>query len=299
MARGGAAEQGPVEEAADEGVAGFVDMAAVDRVLESRLGRELLPGGIEEVDEREAPLLGDGLGGVAVEGERIILLLGIGQVGTAAGLDRDGRHDHEPRSSLRVVAGILTREFVEELLVVGCKRGDAPRPGERLIEPEEEQVGVGAEGGERVVEFRVVARPLPIGHFVGRAGKVADHEVLAGKSLVHERFEVAEEIHPLGGGVADEHDPLAIKHLQRQPARRQRGPRGPRRDGEQVAGRLQGVGFLDRLVGGEGSAAGQAQADHQEEKPQGAQTIATGHGGFLRESGGDDRRPQQFQSTKV
>ena len=78
LARGGAAEQGPVEEAADEGVAGFVDMAAVDRVLESRLGRELLPGGIEEVDEREAPLLGDGLGGVAVEGERIILLLGIG-----------------------------------------------------------------------------------------------------------------------------------------------------------------------------------------------------------------------------
>ena len=122
--------------------------------------------------------------------------------------------------------------------------------------------------------------------------------MLAGKSLVHERFEVAEEIHPLGGGVADEHDPLAIKHVQRQPARRQRGPRGPRRDGEQVAGRLQGVGFLDRLVGGEGLAAGQAQANHQE-KPQGGQTIATGHGGFLRESGGDDRRPQQFPNIQV
>ena len=251
LAGGWTAKQGSVEQAADEGVAGLVHMAAVDRVLEARLRRELLPGGVEEVGEGEAPLLGDGLGGVAVEGERIVLGLSVGQVGAAAGLDRDGRHDHEPWGCLRVVAGILLRQFIKKLLVVGRELGHAFRPGERLVEAEEEQVGVGAEGGHGIVELRVVTRPLAVADLVGGAGEVADHEVLAGETLVEQGLEVAEEAHPFCGGVAQEGDPLAVEHLKGKPAGRQRRSGGPRRNGQNLAGRGERIGVLSYgFIGG-------------------------------------------------
>ena len=226
-------------------------MAAVDRLLEARLRRELFPGGVEEVDEGEAPLLGDGLRGIAVEGERTILGIGVGQVGAAAGLDRDRRHDHEPRGGLGVVAGILMCQFIKELLVVGRELGHAPRSGERLVEAEEEQVGVGAKGSHGIVELRVVARTLAVADLVGGAGEVADHEVLAGKPLVQEGLEVAKEVHPFGGGVAQKGDPLAVEHLKGEPAGRQGRAGGPRRNGQNLAGRGERIGVLSRgFVGG-------------------------------------------------
>ena len=75
--------------------------------------------------------------------------------------------------------------------------------------------------------------------------------MLAGESLVEESLEVAEEVHPFGGGVAQKGDPLAVEHLKGEPAGRQGRAGGPRRNGQNLAGRGKRIGVLPRgFVGG-------------------------------------------------
>ena len=173
---------------------------------------------VENVGEGQAPGRGHVADGVAIPGQDRVPLSRTGQrcVGR---LDGDRRDEHQPRWGLGIVAGILGRQFVEELPVVGLELLDASGPGKRLVEPEEHKIGVGAEGSQRVVKLCVVAWSLADCHLLGRAGKVADDELLAGEPLVEERLKVAEQVHPLGGRVADQCDSLEVEKLKRQRAR--------------------------------------------------------------------------------
>ena len=219
-------------------------MAAVDRELASRLGREGVARGVEEIDEREPLLRGDVASGVAIERQILVLSVGIGHERIARGLDGDRRHDHEPRRRFGLVTRILRGQLTEQIEIVGLKFLHAAGAGERLIESEEEQVGVGAEGSHRIVELRVVAGPLPVGNFVGRPGDVPHDEFLVGKALVQERLEVPEDVHPLGGRIAIDRDPLAVDELERQSARGQGRARRPPSGSKQLAGRLERVGLF-------------------------------------------------------
>jgi hypothetical protein len=58
---------------------------------------------------------------------------------------------------------------------------------------------------------------------------------------------VTEQVHPLGGRVAVESDPLAVEKLERQAARWKSRPGGSWRLGQEFAGRLEWVG-LPRLL---------------------------------------------------
>ena len=236
------AKQRPVERFANDAVPRLVHMAAVDRVLHTGLGGKRLAQGVEQVDECDPSRSRDLASSVAVGREVRVLGVGIRQQGITRRLHGDRRHDHEPRRRLRVVARIGLGQIIEELAVVGLELRHTGWPGERLIESEEQQIRVGSKGGDRIIELRVVAGPLPVGHLVRRAGEVAKHELLAGKPLMKQRLEVAEQVHPLGRRVAEHGDPFAVDEFQRQAARGQRRPCGPRRNGEHLAGGLQRIG---------------------------------------------------------
>ena len=209
----GPVEEETVEEVSHDRIAGGIHMAAIDRELQAGGGGEgpLRVG--EEIDKGDAPGLGHVAGGVAVEGEGGILLGGIGEERVARGLDGDRRDDHEPGRRARVVARIAPREVIEQLLVVGAELCHPLLASKRLVEPEEEEEGVGAKGGQRIVERRVVAAALTIGHLVGRSGEVADDQMLAREALVKERLKLPEEVHPFGGRVPHQGHALAIEQL--------------------------------------------------------------------------------------
>ena len=245
-------EEGTVEEVSHDRIAGGIHMAAIDRELQSRGGGEGSLRVGEEIDTGDAPGLGHVAGGVSVESEGGILLGGIGEEPITRGLDGDRRDDHEPGEGTGVVARIAACEFIEQLRVVGAELRHPFWAGKRLIETEEEQEGVGAEGGQRIVERRVVAPALTIGHLVGRSGEVANDQMLVGKALVEECFKLPEEVHPFGGRVSHQRHPLAIEQLQRQAAlgKSRAGRAGLGR--EQFAGGAEGrlaLGLGSRLLG--------------------------------------------------
>ena len=236
----GPCEEQPVEEVSHERIAGGVHMAAIDRELQPGGGGEAPLGFGEEIDKGDAAGLGHVAGGVAVEGEGGILLGSIGEERIAGGLDGDRRDNHETRGGASVVARIAAGEVIEQLLVVGTKLRYPFRARKRFIEAEKEQEGVGAESGQRIVERRVVAPALTIGHLVGRSGEVADDQILVGKTLMKERFKLPEEVHSFGGRVPHQRHPLAIEQLQRQAALG-KGRAGRARLGlEQFAGGAEG-----------------------------------------------------------
>ena len=143
------------------------------------------------------------------------------------GLERDGCDQDEPGARAFVVAGVSFRVLVEELLVVGLELLDPTLARVRLIPAEEAEERVGPEGGQRVVEPRVVARPLAEGDLIAGPAEVANDELLVREPGVEQCLEVAEQVHPLGGRVADQGDPLALHEFQGDLARRQIGAFGP------------------------------------------------------------------------
>ena len=233
-------EEQPVEEVSHERIAGGIHMAAIDRELQPGGGGEAALGFGEEIDKGDAAGLGHVAGGVAIEGEGGILRGSIGEERIAGGLDGDRRDDDEPRGGASVIARIAAREVIEQLLVAGPELRHPFRARKRLIEAEEEEEGVGAESRQRIVERRVVAPALTIGHLVGRSGEVADDQMLVGEALVEERFKLPEEVHPFGGRISHQRHPLAIEQLQRQAALG-KGRAGRARLGlEQFAGGAEG-----------------------------------------------------------
>ena len=60
---------------------------------------------------------------------------------------------------------------------------------------------------------------LADGHLLRAAAEVADHQFQIWMAVVQHRLEVAEKVHPLGEGIANEGDALILDELQRQRAR--------------------------------------------------------------------------------
>ena len=166
-------------------------MAAVDRELHARIGLKGRLGGIENVDKCDPAFRRHIAGGGPIGCKFRIPGGGHGQERITRLLDGDRCNDHEPGRSLGVITRVGLREFIQERVVVLLEPLHSTGTGERFIEAEEQQHRVSAEGGERIVELRVVARPLSLADLISRPGEVANHKLLVRKPLVKERLEMS------------------------------------------------------------------------------------------------------------
>ena len=222
----------------------------MEELLAGRLCKYVVSNGVQG-----ASIDGQALGGAAEGGGgftedvgegKLVLPRGVskrpgieGEVGIVefAGADggnvlvRSGREKNDVRGSLAVVcAGLeVGQEGVETLAEVR----QALRSGEGLVGAERSDDDVGLEIQEVLIEVpKVVGARLEV-DFIGRPGEVADPELVLGKALVEQGFEVAEA--PLGieEEIANECNPGPGGEIERQ-AGPDRGGLGRARRGLEV-----------------------------------------------------------------
>ncbi len=160
--------------------------------------------------------------GVGVELDVLVVLLAVGDVRVLEVFLGDRGEQHEVRGFLAIVLG--GRGLLDEPLEVASKSGQSGGPGERLVDPEDGQEHVGLlvlEGVAVVVEMGLARAE---GQLVGRVSQVVDDQLELGEPAMQEGLEVAVILHPLGQGVTDDDDPIALAQLQAQRIGRDGGP---------------------------------------------------------------------------
>ena len=189
------------------GVAGLVEVNAVDRERPAGLGglgEQFLRRGVE-IDEGHTGAIAGDLGHRGgVEREVAVVRRRDFEIFVGMGFVGDRREQHDLRRAAGAV--IFGAGVAEERIEIRLEFREAGGTGEGFVETEEGKNHIGADAGEPLVGGAKVFGTGAGGQFVAGDGEIAHDEFVLRILRVNERLERAEMLHAIGERVADEGD---------------------------------------------------------------------------------------------